>query len=433
MTRPHHRTAALGSLALMASAVVTGLLTFGFWTLLARQHGAAAVGAASSEVSTIMFLGAAASLNMINVLARFLPVAGHRATRLIVTSYATAAAAAVVVALLFLLTPWADRAPDAAPAAPVFVLLVVLAGVFTIQDGALVGLGRSTWVPVENTAVGLLRIALLPLVALVPAVDGAGHQAVLAWGVALAAAVVVVNVVLLRRLAPAQRGEPALPDPRRLRRFVAIESVNTAVSSSISTFLPAIVTFLMGATIGGYFYVPWLVAATIQLLLMNVLISAVRESVANAASAARIMASQLRLGAVLVALVMLGCCVVPRLPLLLLGSDFADESAGLLRWIGLATPGAAVCLLYWAICLIEQRPWPMVALNLALAGGTVGAIALLQDALGLTGIGIVYAAVQTLIAIAVARPLWRMLRPLLRGDPAGAVDATHTADTPGRG
>lgn len=413
------RAAALGSLALMASAIGSGGLTFVFWTVVARRYGPATVGTVSSQVATITFLGGAASLNMINVLARFLPVAGRSSRRFVALSYLTAACAALVVSVVFLTTPWADT--YVAPA-PVFVLLVMLTGIFLIQDGALVGLGRPGWVPAENVAVGAGRLALLPALGLL-ATSSAG--AVLgAWGVSLAAAVIVVNLAVLLRLAPAQTRTPALPPAPQLRRFIAIESVNTAISSAVTTFLPAIVTNLYGASVGGYFYVPWLVAATVFVLLTNILITAVRESVADPAAAPRILTGQLRLGAVLVGLVMACCSIVPQLPLALLGSSFADHASGLLRWIGLATPGTAVGLLYWAVCLLRQRPWPMLALNLAITGGTLAGVVLLRDAVGLTGIGLVYFAVQTATGLAVLVPLVRTLRPILRPKPGPTSDST---------
>ena len=42
----------------------------------------------------------------------------------------------------------------------------MLASVFMIQDGGLVGLGRSGWVPIENVLVASARLALIPLAAI---------------------------------------------------------------------------------------------------------------------------------------------------------------------------------------------------------------------------------------------------------------------------
>jgi hypothetical protein len=393
----------------MASAVGTAATTYLFWVAIARRDGADAVGAASAQIATITFLAGAASLNLTDVLARFLPGAGALTRRLIIRSYLVAGAAATLAGVAFLATPWAPTVSTGIGAVG-FVGLVVLSAVFLIQDGGLIGLGRAAWVPVENVSMGLLRLALLPACALLLT---AGY-AVLAWGLAMAAAVVVLNVLVLGRLAAGARDRPRLPDPRDLRRFVAVESVNAAVVAAVATFLPAVVTFSLGARLGGYFYVPWMLFAIGTLLLSNVLITAVRESFADPASAPSVLRGQLRLGAALVAAGTVGCALLPGVPLALLGGDFAREGAVLVRWLGLALPGTAALLLFWALGLILQRPWPVLLVNTGVAVCTVGAVVAYGDALGLAGVGAVYCAVQTLGAVAVLPLILRRLRPMLR-------------------
>ncbi len=414
------RTAATSSFALIASAIGTAATTYLFWVVVARRDGADAVGAASAQIATITFLGGAASLNLTDVLARFLPVAGERTGRLIRRSYLAAGCAAALAAVAFLATPWGSAASAGIGVAG-FVALVVLSALFLIQDGGLIGLGKAAWVPIENVTMGVARLALLPLCALLLATSG---YAVLAWGLAMGAAVVALNAIVLGRLAPRARGHARLPEPRNLRRFVAVESVTSAVATTVTTFLPAVVTFSMGTRLGGFFYVPWMVIAIGTLLLSNVLIAAVRESVAEPAAAPSVLRGQLRLGVVMVTAGTAGCALLPGVPLALLGGDFAHEAGGLLRWLGLALPGSAVLLLFWALCLILQRPWPVLWVNVAVAGCTVGAVVTYGEALGLTGVGAVHFAVQTLVALAVLPVTVRWLRPMLRGTTHTAIPST---------
>ncbi|RHW22790.1 hypothetical protein D0Z08_31095 [Nocardioides immobilis] len=410
---PARRSAATSSVALIASAIGTAATTYLFWVVVARRDGADAVGAAAAQIATITFLGSAASLNLTDVLARFLPHAGEHTGRLIGRSYLAAGCAAALVAVAFLATPWGSAA-SAGVGVVGFVGLVVLSAIFLIQDGGLIGLGKAAWVPIENVTMGVARLALLPVCALLVATSG---YAVLAWGIAMGAAVVALNAIVLGRLAPRARGRPRLPEPRSLRRFVAVESVNTAVTTAVATFLPAVVTFSMGPRLGGYFYVPWMLIAIGTLLLSNVLITAVRESVADPAAAPSVLRGQLRLEAALVATGTAGCVLLPQVPLALLGSDFAQEADGLLRWLGLALPGTAVLLLFWALCLIRQRPWPLLLVNVAVAVCTLGAVVAWGEALGLAGVGVVYCAVQTAAALAVLPVTARWLKPMLHPHP----------------
>lgn len=422
------RSAATSSFALIASAVGTAATTYLFWVVVARRDGADAVGAASAQIATITFLGSAASLNLTDVLARFLPRAGDRTGQLIGRSYLAAGCAAALVAVAFLATPWGAVASSGIGAVG-FAVLVVLSSIFLIQDGGLIGLGKASWVPVENVTMGVARLALLPVCALLVATSG---YVVLAWGIAMGAAVVVLNTIVLGRLAPRAHGRPRLPDPHKLRRFVAVESVNTAVVTAVATFLPAVVTFSMGARLGGYFYVPWMLIAIGTLLLSNVLITAVRESVADPAAAPAVLRGQLRLEGALVAAGTAGCALLPQVPLRLLGGDFAHEAEGLLRWLGLALPGTAILLLFWALCLILQRPWPVLLVNVATAGCTLGAVVAYGETLGLSGVGAVYCIVQTVGALAVLPIAARWLTPMLRGPSPDAIPTrvSTTADTP---
>lgn len=413
------RRAAASSIALIISAVGTAATTYVFWVVVARRGGPDLVGAASAQIATITFLGAVASLNLTDVLVRFVPAAGDRTRRLIGCSYLVAAIAATVVAVAFLATPWGPAASRGLGIV-VFAVLVVLSALFLIQDGGLIGLGKAGWVPIENVAMGVARLALLPVCALLVA---APAYPVLAWGAAMAAAVIALNCIVLGRLAPRARGPAPKPGPQGIRRLVAVESVSSAVAAAVATFLPAVVTFSMGTRTGGYFYVPWMLLAIGTLLMSNVLITAVRESVADPAATPAVLRGQLRLEALVVAAGTAACVLLPQVPLVLLGGDFAGEAQGLLRWLGLALPGTAVLLLFWALCLMLQRPWPVLLVNAATATATVGGVMAYGDDLGLAGVGALYCCVQTLAALAVLPATARRLRPLLHPHPSANSEA----------
>ena len=244
-----------------------------------------------------------------------------------------------------------------------------------IQDGGLIGFGRSTWVPVENILVALARLALLPVTA---AFLSAPIGALWSWALPMAIAVIVVNVLNIGLLAGQQANQrPSLPTFGELGRFVAIESVTTAISAAVSAFLPALVTLRLGATQGGYFYVPWIIATMVSLLLTSILISMVREAVARPEKADSTILRSMRFGLLVVVVAMTICLLLPKLVLLPLGLDFVSHGAPLLRWVGLSLPATAVNLLFWATCLVRRRPWPVFAVNFATSSAIVGGVLLL--------------------------------------------------------
>jgi hypothetical protein len=413
--------AARSSIALMASAIGSGLLTFAFWLVVARGKGAQGVGSAAAEISTVTFLAGVGSLNMINVFARFLPEAGGSAQRLIVSSYGATLIAGSGVACVFLATPVASRLIIGGTGGKIgFVVLVVTVSIFMIQDGGLIGFGKAVWVPVENTLVGVVRLITLPIIATV--VVGAGG-ALWSWSIATGAAVLVVNMILILRLAPALSDQASrLPVRRSLIKFIAIESVTTAVSSSVSAFLPAIVADSQGSTTAGYFYIPWLVATTVALLLQNILIAMVREAVANPGTRVEAVKGQLKLGSLIVLGGVAACSAFPHEVLRVLGVDFANHGAGLLRWIGFSIPGTAVGLLYWSLCLLRQRPWPLFLMNVVNSVAMIGGILEFRH-IALTSIGMLFCGVQWTIAVGVAIPLARALRGILNPNPVDVARA----------
>lgn len=402
-----------GALALMLSAAVSGGLALAFWSLIAHRHPAYVVGSVTAEVSSITFLASVGSLNLINIFARFIPQAGWHARRLILISYGGAALTGLVGAGIFLLTPMGGRLVLGGGFGRLaFAICVVLNSVFMIQDGGLVGFGRFGWVPIENVLVATVRLALLPTAAII---FSARIGILWSWAVPMAVAVLVVNALIIVRLAGQQADQPpSLPAFGELGRFVAIESVTTAVAASLSAFLPALVTQRLGTSQGGYFYIPWVIATMISLLLSQTLISMVREAVAKPEKADSTIRRSLGLALLVLTGAMAACLFTPGLVLAPLGAAYISHGAPLLRWVGLSLPATAVNLLFWSICLIRRRPWPVFALNLTTSGLIVGGVLLLRAGDGISRVGIIYCLVQWIVAAAVSVPAIRTLRLIRR-------------------
>jgi hypothetical protein len=360
-------------------------------------------------VSSITFLAGVGSLNLINVFARFLPEAGWHARRLILISYAGAALTGFVAATIFLLTPIATGLVlGGRPGRLAFASCVVLNSIFSIQDGGLVGFGRATWVPVENILVALGRLALLPVTAIFLS---ASIGVLWSWALPMVMAVIVVNALNIGVLAGRQAEQrPRLPTFSELGRFVGVESVTTAISGAVSVFLPALVTLRLGTIQGGYFYVPWIIATMLSLLLSSLLISMVREAVARPENADSTILRSMRLGLLVIGAGMTICLLVPKLALLSLGPEFAAHGAPLLRWVGLALPATALNLLFWATCLVRRRPWPVFAVNFATSVAVVSGVLLLRPGTSIGRVGMLYCITQWAIAAAVSFPTIKALR-----------------------
>lgn len=401
------------ALALMLSAAASGGLAYAFWAFTAHYQSASAVGSVSAEVSAVTFLASVGSLNLINIFARFLPEAGWNARRMILVSYSGSVIAGSLVAMIFLLTPLSSGLVLGGEAGRLaFVVCVVLLSVFMIQDGGLLGFGRPGWVPVENILVATARLALLPLAAMLLS---ARIGILWSWALPMAVSVLAVNTLLIGRLAGRQeRQPPTLPPFSELTRFVAIESVTTAISAAVSAFLPALVTQRLGASQGGYFYIPWIITTMVSFLLTNILISMVREAVARPEQARSTIHRSVGFVLVVMIVGMTGCIFLSGLVLAPLGRQFVANGMPLLRWAGLALPAMAVNLLYWATCLVRRRPWPVFAVNLTTSAGIIGGVMLLRHGADISNVGSIYCLVQWLVAVVVSIPAMKALR-VIRG------------------
>jgi hypothetical protein len=401
----------------MLSAVMAGGLGFVFWALTAHYHNASIVGSVSAEVSSITFLATVGSLNLTSIFARFLPVAGSSARRLILASYGAVALTGLLAAAVFLMIPFSAGLVHGGEFGRfAFTGCVVLNSVFNIQDGGLVGFGRFGWVPVENILVASARLALLALAA---TFFSTSIGILWSWTLPMMIAVVAVNVLILGPLAREQvRTRPNLPPLGELGRLVAIDSTTTAVYAAVTTFLPALVTVRLGASKGGYFYVPWIITTMAGVLLTSILISMVREAVAHPERADHTIRRSTRLVMLVVIVVMIACLLVPRLILAPLGPSFAVQGASLLRWTGLAMPATAVIVLFWAACLVRRRPWPVLAVNLSISGAIVGGVLLLGRGADIGRVGMIYCIVQWAAAAVVSLPTSRALRVIRHGQEA---------------
>ena len=86
---------------LTVSSVATAAIGLFYWSLAAHHYSTAVVGRSSAVIAAMMLIGGVAQLNLISALVRFVPVAGVRTGRLVVTSYVVAAALAGALGIAF--------------------------------------------------------------------------------------------------------------------------------------------------------------------------------------------------------------------------------------------------------------------------------------------------------------------------------------------
>ncbi|MCW3038214.1 MAG: rane protein involved in the export of O-antigen and teichoic acid-like protein, partial [Solirubrobacterales bacterium] len=248
--------------ALMASTVLTALLGVGFWALAARTASAREIGRDAVLISSLITLSSICQLNLVDALVRFLPGVRNRdRSRRIAAAYAASAAAGLLGGTAFVLGAprvsarlaflQGDRAT-----AVVFVAAMGLWGIFVLQDAVLTALRRATWLPAENAAYSLAKIALLPLVL----AAGSAHTVFLAWVLPTLVVVPVINILLhVRVLRPAARSAPDAAARRLelrgrgLARFMLQDYAGFVLGQSAITLVPLVVIARLGSEQSAWF------------------------------------------------------------------------------------------------------------------------------------------------------------------------------------
>lgn len=403
-------------LALAANSTLSSALGLVYWAVAARLTSPAVLGINASLVTAMTSLGNIAMLGLASGIVAYVPAtpaAGSR--RIISRSYAVGAAAAVSLAFGFcLLAPKVTAAfSDLRRPSLAMAFMVGVGGwaLFSLQDNALTGLGRSLIVPVENLVYAMAKLGVLLLLA------GAlsGYGIFTSWALPAIIGLIPVNWLIFRQYLPRHEGGDATVHPvRSLRSYVALESLSSALAVLGASFLPVIVVAGAGPVDGAHFYVPWLLASSLDLFAINIGLSLTVETARAGRETRAMLVDVLRRVAPLVALAVGFGLVSAPLVLQLFGGGYAD-AATVLRILLVACLFRTVSTL--GLCALRAelrstRIFAVQALGCILVPGPAFVASRLY---GPAGAATVWAVGQAASALAVLFVLgWLTGRPRLR-------------------
>ena len=429
LAEPLYRTA----YSLMAATVLTSVLGLGFWVVAARLYAPEVVGRDSALIASMMALSTIAQLNLLTAIDRFLPRMGAKTARTVAAAYALSGAAALVLGVGFVLliprfAPDLEAFRTSWSLAVIFVFALVSWGVFVIQDAALTAVRAAPWIPVENAAFGVLKIAALPLAMGVVA----SHGIFASWLLPALLVIPPVNWFLFRRAIPnhvaTQRGGPRSIDEftrRRLTTFLAQDYLSAVFSQGAFMMLPLLVVALLGSRENAYFSVAVTLVASFDLLAWNVVTSFTVEGTLTRGRRRELTRAVVRrlLGPLAGATVVL--IAVAPLVLLPFGPGYSQEAAPLVRILACASLFRAAQFLYGALCRLDGRAWPLVMIGAGQFALLLPLTLVLVPIFGLKG-----AALAWLVShIVVAAPALPAIANAVR-EPAVAASPVPDADLP---
>ncbi|MGH3965016.1 MAG: lipopolysaccharide biosynthesis protein [Pseudonocardiaceae bacterium] len=407
--------------ALLLNTGLTGLLGIVFWLLAARYYTDADVGRGSALISTMTLLSGVVAINLTGTLSRFIPQTGRRTSRLVLYSYGFSSIVVAALTAGFLLTlgywgPSFDLLRDPVTALW-FVAAAVAASVFTVQDGVLVGLRSSVWVPVENALFGFAKIILLVLFATSFPRDGV----YLSWVISMALLLLPINGLIFGRLVPRHvrtTGDTFIPpSPANVGRFFAADYVGALFVFGAVYLVPVMVAASVPPFTFAYFYVAWMMAGILNLIAVNLAHSLTVEGVYEANKLALNCRAALRraLGLLLVAAVLVALAAPYCLGVL--GRGYLDAGP-LLQILAFTALPRALVEIWIGVLRAQNRAREVARVQVASGSLVIGLVLvwLQVDAISLglgvpqiTGVGLAVLASQTVVALAVLPALRRFL------------------------
>jgi O-antigen/teichoic acid export membrane protein len=416
------------AIALMASTGITALVGLGFWAIAARLP-AAEVGRASALISTATMIAQLSGSNIGLLFSRVLPAAGPRSRIVVLAGYGTACGISLVLTLGFLLLFSSEQLFTSGAERALFPLLVITFCLFALQDWVLTGIRAAGWVPVEQLLFAVAKVGLLVWFAAI-ALDNA---IVLSWAIPCLITVLIINPVLLLRVLPRRppppEGAAEMPNRRGLLTIFLAEYATGAVTFVIPLVLPLLVLTQLGPEANAYYYLPWLIAEALGLLIWNVSSSYMVEASHDGRQVGALMRRTFRLSYLVGGLGVL--VLVPAAPLLLsfLGEDYAAEGTTVMRLMVLAIPFNIITTMFLNTSRVRNQMGRVIGVQLVSAVLVIGLTAALLPTLGIDGAGWGYLVAEAVVAAIVIIPLWRFMRA--NADPRSRVsEGAASADSP---
>ncbi|MFC5667125.1 lipopolysaccharide biosynthesis protein [Kitasatospora misakiensis] len=400
---------------LTLSSFVTAVFGMVFWVGATAWYDAETVGRWTAALAAASLLSGIGQLNLGDALMRFLPTAGRRTRRLVLSSYTATVAASTLVAGAFL-----ALIPLIAPSlgflrSPVVALSFVAAtagySLFVLQDGALTGLRRPSWVLLENALFAVAKAGLLAGCAFLALETGI----LLSWSGALIISLVVTNVYLFRHAVPShQRAAPVGTPQSRFARYAVADYIGSLCRLTAYSVVPLLVLAQLGAEQNAYVALPWAVSYTFYLVALNMgsslLVEAARAPERLAEHGRRVLRHA---GRLLAATGLATVFAAPRL-LSLFGAQYAEHGTTVLRLLVLSALPNLVVDVAVDVARARRRMGWVVALQGTLCVLVLVLAVALIPSLGIDGVGWAWLVAQSALAL----PLLLLLRYWLpRADP----------------
>jgi len=390
--------------ALIVTTGANAALGLIFWTLAARLYPVEEVGRGAATVAALQLVSMLGCAGLTPALIRFIPPSRLSTRRLVEVTYLAGVSMAVLCGAGVVIASYLFIEPLSVPGL-VFVGGVAAFAIFTLQDGALIGLRREGWVPLENSVFGVVKIGLLIALS-----AGGASGIFVSWSVTAVLLVIPVNLVLFLKFIPAhiQRGR----EPEReftlseIGHFSGANHLSALLMGLPDFLMPVIVLQIAGARDNAFFYAAWSLVWPLRLIAVNVA-NAFTAHAADDESRAGELSIKAGLLVLAIFLPLVAFLMLGSHPLLrtLFGREYASNGDSVMRLLAPGLLAYAVVSLGVAMARVHRQLYRLLVLSAIYAAISLPVSIALVSAYGIEGAGAAWLVAQIGLA-AIAAVIW---------------------------
>ena len=410
---PHHIKDPLysNSLFLIANTVVTVLLGYLFWVVVARYYSEGDVGYGNAVIMAISLISLFSRLGLDIALIRFLPKA-EKPIEMINSCFILSGAVSLVLAIIFVaavdvLSPELGFINDNAVFALVFVLFSALWTLSWMLDYIFIARRRAAFVLYKNTIFSVLKL-ILPFI-LVSFFYAFGI--VSSWGIAAGVGLVVTLLLFLPRTLKGYRVRLRI-DFNIIKGLWGYSFKNyfyTIFGSGPHFILPIMITNRLGPEQNAYFYMAWMIVTMIP--------TAVAQSLFAEGShfedrLDKDVYRSLKFMFILLVPILVLIIACGKWILMAFGASYAENATLLLRILAISSIFSAINSVYTSILLVRHRIKELILLT-AISGAIllIGSYYITTiSGIGIAGVGYSWWVGQGLFSVYVLVAMKRLKR-----------------------
>jgi O-antigen/teichoic acid export membrane protein len=397
---PLHRN----SLYLIASSVVTSVLGFVFWIVVARFYDESAVGYGAATISAIVLIATFSKLGLGTAIIRFIskedrPVELINAC-LTLCGLVSLAVSAIFIAGVDVWSPALSFITGDVRFIVAFVVFALFSTLSGMMEQVFIAIRRADFILLRSSIFCLLRIAL-PFIMVI---SFHAFGIVSSWGIAIGITLSVSLFFLLPRGLGVYKPMPRLKLDRikKIWRYSAGNYLANLFGQTPDLVLPILIVniYHLGAQQAAYFYIAWRIA-----YFLFMIPSATSRSLFAEGShfEDKLAANVLRSHKFTLLILVPGVILVLALGkwlLLIFGASYSINGLTLLQILAVSSIPLAVNHIYFSIIKVQNRIRELVVLRGFIAVATLLGTYLVTKATGsLLGVGYVWLGAQVLVSI----------------------------------